>query len=359
MRVLALTRYTSLGPSSRVRFYQYTSSLASFGVELQVAPLLDDEYVRNLFSGKRQLVSSVVKAYLSRVSCMTKHRPYDLLWIEKEILPWLPTWADKLLVNRNIPTVVDYDDAVFHRYDLHDNSFVRAFLGRRIDAIMHWATTVVVGNDYLAGRARQAGAHKIEYLPSVVDTNRYSVREKSEREFRIGWIGSPITAPYLGLIAGAMEQAIKQTGARLVLIGAGDQDPLPGISKENLTWSEDSEVAQIQSLDVGIMPLSDGPFEQGKCGYKLVQYMACGLPVVASPVGVNSRIVEHGKTGFLASSTSEWLHALVMLSQNASLRNDFGFAGRKKVEQEYSLQVTAPRLFDILTEAALRKPSGR
>jgi len=142
------------------------------------------------------------------------------------------------------------------------------------------------------------------------------------------------------------------------LIGAGDQDPLPDIPKEILPWSEDSEVANIQSLDIGIMPLTDGPFEQGKCGYKLVQYMACGLPVVASPVGVNSRIVEHGKTGFLASSSAEWLNSLVMLSQNADLRNDFGMAGRKKVEREYCLQVSAPRLYKILTEAALRKPSG-
>ena len=102
------------------------------------------------------------------------------------------------------------------------------------------------------------------------------------------------------------------------------------------------------------MPLPDGPFEQGKCGYKLIQYMACGLPVIASPVGVNTRIVEQGKTGFLASSNADWVQALVMLSKDAGMRNELGKAGRKKVEQEYSLQVTAPRLLEILTEAASR-----
>jgi glycosyltransferase involved in cell wall biosynthesis len=126
------------------------------------------------------------------------------------------------------------------------------------------------------------------------------------------------------------------------------------MAKEVLPWSKDSEIVHIQSFDVGIMPLLEGPFERGKCGYKLVQYMACGLPVIASPVGVNSRIVEQGKSGFLASSTAEWLEALVMLSQNANMRSDLGKAGRKKVEQEYSLQVTAPRLFKILTDAAAR-----
>jgi glycosyltransferase involved in cell wall biosynthesis len=357
MRVLALTRYTSLGPSSRVRFYQYASPLASLGMEVDVAPLLGEDYVHNLYNGKPQSPLSVFKAYMSRITSMVKCRPYDLLWIEKELLPWLPVWTERILVKHSIPTVVDYDDAVFHRYDLHDDPLVRAFLGRRIDTIMHQATTVVVGNDYLAGRAHQAGARKVEYLPSVVDTTRYSVREKSAGEFRIGWIGSPITVPYLGLIKEPLEEALKQTGARLVLIGAGDQDPLPGIEKEILPWSEETEVSLIQSFDVGIMPLSDGPFEQGKCGYKLVQYMACGLPVVASPVGVNTRIVEHGKTGFLASNSEEWLTALVTLFQDASLRKFFGTVGRRKVEKEYCLKVTAPRLYKILTEAASRSVS--
>ena len=102
------------------------------------------------------------------------------------------------------------------------------------------------------------------------------------------------------------------------------------------------------------MPLHPGPFEEGKCGYKLVQYMACGLPVIASPVGVNSRIVEPGITGFLASSTEEWVKALVTLSKDASLRNEMGKAGRKKVEREYNLQFAA-RLLEILINAAKNK----
>jgi glycosyltransferase involved in cell wall biosynthesis len=140
----------------------------------------------------------------------------------------------------------------------------------------------------------------------------------------------------------------------VVLVGSGDHDPLPGVAKDVLPWSEDSEVAQIQSFDVGIMPLPDGPFEQGKCGYKLIQYMACGLPVVASPVGVNTRIVEQGTTGFQASTDTEWVEALVKLAQDAGMRAALGKAGRTKVEQEYSLQVTAPRLLQIISEAASR-----
>ena len=111
----------------------------------------------------------------------------------------------------------------------------------------------------------------------------------------------------------------------------------------------------LQSLQVGIMPLPDLPFERGKCGYKLIQYMACGLPVVASPVGVNAQIVEHGVTGFLASSAQEWNDALLRLYNNPDLRQRMGSAGRKKVEEKYSLQVAAPRLLEILEQATSAK----
>lgn len=351
MQILALTRYSSLGPSSRVRFYQYIPALASNGMQVTVAPFLGSDYVRNLYAGKKQPVLSVLKAYFSRVVHLLNSHHFDLLWIEKELFPWLPTRADNLLLRPGIPCVVDYDDAVFHRYDQHANPLVRALLGRKIDGIMRHATTVVVGNDYLADRAHQAGARRIERLPSVVDINRYTVKEKAEEQFRIGWIGSPVTAPYLGSIRDALEEVIRQNGAHLVLVGVGDQDPLPGLEKEILPWSEETEVAHIQSFDVGIMPLPDGPFEQGKCGYKLIQYMACGLPVVASPVGMNTLIVEQRKTGFQASSTAEWLDALFLLTRQPELCHAMGQAGRKVVESEYSLQVTSPRLCKIFEDA--------
>ena len=355
MRVLVLPRYSALGSSSRTRFYQYVPYLKSCGIELQVMPLLGDEYIRALYFMKKQPVLSVTLGYLSRFAAQLQARSYDLLWIEKELFPWLPAWAEILLARRSIPYVIDYDDAVYHRYDLHRDPLIRAFLGKSIAIAMQHATTVVVGNEYLAEYARRAGAHKIEYLPTVVNMDRYPIGEKQSTQFRICWIGSPITAPYLELIKDALGEACQQTQARMVLIGAGDRDPLPGLEKDNLIWSEESEVADIQSCDVGIMPLPDEPFTRGKCGYKLVQYMAAGLPVVASPVGINTRIVEQGKTGFLVSNKEEWVHALITLCHDARMRSSMGKLGRQKVETEYSMQITAPRLLHILTKASATK----
>ena len=352
MHILALTRYSSLGASSRIRFFQYFPYLTDWGVELEVVPLLDDGYILSLYSGKRPSIFPVAAAYARRIAKLMKSGSFDLLWIEKELFPWLPAWAERILAGAGVPYVVDYDDAVFHRYDMHANPLIRGWLGKSIDAVISHASTVVVGNDYLAGHARLAGAVKIEYLPSVVDINRYSIHEKTDGKFRIGWIGSPVTAPYLGLIRDALEQATRKLDMHLVLVGAGNRDPLPGLAKDILPWSEASEAADIQSFDAGIMPLPDGPFERGKCGYKLIQYMACGLPVIASPVGVNMQIVVPGRTGFLPSTSTDWVQAFAMLSSNAELRDAMGKMGRKKVEQEYSLQMTAPRLLEILTKAA-------
>jgi glycosyltransferase involved in cell wall biosynthesis len=352
MRVLALPRYSSLGSSSRIRFYQYFPYLKSRGIEIQVMPLLGDDYIRALYFMEKQPVFSIAMGYMNRISAYIKAHSFDLLWIEKELFPWLPAWSEELLNLRGIPYVVDYDDAVYYRYKLHRDPLIRALLGKNIAIAMQHAATVVVGNDYLAEYARMAEARRIEVLPTVVNLDRYPVREKKNKQFRIGWIGSPITAPYLGLIQKALDEVCRQTEACMVLIGAGDRDPLPGLKKENITWDEDSEVANIQSCDVGIMPLPDEPFTRGKCGYKLVQYMAAGLPVVASPVGINSRIIEQGITGFLASSKEEWIQALVTLHHDTEMRSAMGKAGRQKVEKEYSLQITAPRLLDILTGAS-------
>jgi glycosyltransferase involved in cell wall biosynthesis len=133
----------------------------------------------------------------------------------------------------------------------------------------------------------------------------------------------------------------------MIMVGAGDANMKRSFC-EVKPWSEVSEVTDLQRFDAGIMPLPDDPWKRGKCGYKLIQYMACGIPVVASPVGVNKEIVDHGVNGFLAETTTEWIEALRILRDNPDLRRRMGAAGRRKVEQRYCLQVTAPRLHKLI-----------
>ena len=152
---------------------------------------------------------------------------------------------------------------------------------------------------------------------------------------------------YIHHIHSALAEVFKDGQGQLILVGSG-QMKLEGIPLEIRSWSEETEINDLQSFDVGIMPLPDEPWERGKCGYKLIQYMACGKPVVASPVGVNKQIVEEKVNGFLATTEDNWINALISLRDDQILRERMGTASRKKVEANYCLQITAPRLAELL-----------
>lgn len=340
-----------------MRFYQYQLWLEEVGIEVTMAPLFSDEYVRGLQQNTRN-ISGVMRDYAGRIWTLLGSRRYDLLWIEKEALPWLPAWFEKMLLAGTVPYVLDYDDAVFHSYDMHRISWVRKFLGNKHDVLMRRAAMVCVGNEYLAERARRAGARQVEVIPTVVDLDRYpligenKVNSEKDRVPCVGWIGQRSTAAFLLPYKKLFAQLVDEGVARFAAIGI-DASTM-GLIMESIPWHEESEVTDISSFDIGIMPLSDGPFERGKCGYKLIQYMAYGLPVVASPVGVNCEIVEHGVNGFLAETPEEWDIALRILLSDSELRKRMGRAGREKVERQYSLQVTGPRLATLLKAVAGR-----
>ncbi len=352
MKVLLLSRYDSLGASSRVRSYQYLPHLESQGIHVTVAPFFEEKYIRNLYAGRGRGLNLVLKAYLRRLRAVLQAADFDLIWVEYEVFPWMPACFELTLASLRIPYVVDFDDAIFHRYDLHPNPLVRVFLGRKIDHVMRRAAAVIAGNDYLLARARRAGAKSVAYLPSVVDLKRYAeLIEVNNDVFTVGWIGSPATVRYLHLIQPSLAELCKAGSARLVVVGGTDVE-MEAVPVVRRPWSEETEVAEIRGFDVGIMPLPDEPWERGKCGYKLIQYMACGRPVVASPVGANLKIVEHGVNGFLAATPSEWVRALTALREDRLLRERMGRAGRRRVETEFSLQVTAPRLVDLFRTVA-------
>lgn len=353
MKVLFLGRYEDMGASTRLRSLQYLPYLEKNGIEVTVSPLLSNEYLRQLYTTQSRSLVPMIKAYFRRFRRLFTVGQYDLVWIEKELFPMLPAWAERYLIRK--PYVVDYDDATFHFYDQHSKGMVRRLMGRKIDVVMRHAALVVAGNDYLAQRARQAGAKRIEIIPTVIDLEKYPYEQDDSQnniQFTIGWIGSPATAKYLKIIQPALKTFCDMyTDVRIMLIGAGDIE-LSDLPIENVIWTEDTEVANVQRIDVGIMPLPDDHWERGKCGYKLVQYMACGKPVIASPVGVNQEIVKKDVNGFLAQSTEEWVAAFKTLYDDVSLRRQLGSASRKIVEDRYCLQVTAPKLSELLQSAS-------
>jgi len=353
MRILFLTRYGELGASSRMRSLQYLPWFESSGIEPVVLPLIDDVMLRYKYQHGAYRFQDLLFTYSQRIRALIGRQKFDLIWIEKEALPWFPVWFEKWLL-QSTPYILDFDDAIFHNYDLHRLAWVRFIYGRRIDHLMAGAALVIGGNCYLAERAAVAGTKQVGVIPTVVDLPRYTPKQDYSVTVkpRIVWIGSPSTVRYLMDLAEPLRALAKQQSYVLRVIG-GDV-MLPGVEVESLTWTLETEAELIAECDIGIMPLHDTPWEQGKCAYKLIQYMACGLPTVASPIGANRDVVIEAETGFFADKASEWEEQMALLLRDIALRERLGLAGRVRVEDEYCLQQTAPKLLNILTDLGRR-----
>jgi glycosyltransferase involved in cell wall biosynthesis len=356
MKVLFLTKYGQLAASTRHRYTQFVPFLEQHGIECHISPLLDDEYLRRKFATGRTWHLSLTRAFITRIAALSRAHRYDLVLLHCEVFPYLPSIFERYLKLVNVPYYYDYDDAIFHQYDRHPNRWVRRLLRNKVRSIMKGSDCVLAGNEYLASYARKV-ARRVHVLPTVVDTSRYTPKEANSdarKPFTIGWIGSPSTALYLQEKAEAFEQfCSRHRNSRVVAIGSGPVR-LPGVPLEIRQWREEAEVDDLREFDVGVMPLPDTPWAWGKSGFKLIQYMACGLPVIASPIGTNRDLVDNGRNGFLATTDAEWVGALEKLIQDPALRAQMGKAGLEKVISNYSLQVAAPRLLGILTHRCLK-----
>lgn len=358
MRIALLTKYGTMAASTRQRFEQYRPFLTEVGFELVPRPLLDDTYLQQLYVGGRPSRSHIAACYLDRLRWLLSSPDVDLIWLHCELFPFFPGIIERLARIPGKQIVFDFDDAIFHNYDNHPKWAVRRLLGQKLNTTIGGAEMAFCGNAYLANYAHPL-CPRAEIVPTVVDTEifRQHSKERPAGPLRIGWIGTPSTwNEYLMGILPMLKQIVAPGAGQIAAMGAdADAEAQPFL--ELVKWSEEGEVPFLQTLDVGIMPLTDTPFARGKCGYKLIQYMACGLPVVASPVGVNREIVEHGVNGFLASTDEEWRSAIETLLRDPDLRQRMGMAGRKKVEEQYSLQVWGPRVAEMMRDLVIEKRS--
>lgn len=359
-RIALLTRYDSMGASSRVRTLQYLPSLHKEGIETEFFPLLSNDYLEQLYAGRSTRGLQIQRTWkrIREMPAIAKAGRFDLLWIEKELLPYLPYQLERHLLGNEVPYALDFDDAIFHNYDQSSNPVVQHLLGNKIDRLMAGARLVTCGNSYLAERAKRAGAPWVEILPSTIDFEKYRNQPPpvqpaidADNPLRLVWIGSPSTAPYLELLRPVLTQASRRHPIELRVIGANAPE-LPGINTLSIPWKSETEAAELAKAHVGVMPLKNTPWEQGKCGFKLIQYMATGLPVIGSAVGMNKDIVLQGETGFLASNTEEWVQHIGTLAESPELRARMGKIGEQEAETHYSIAAVGPQLAEIMKRAA-------
>ncbi len=344
-RVLLLSRYDRKGASSRLRFLDLLPDLERHGVRVTASPFFDDAYLERLYAGEKAGLGALARFYLRRARVLLGARRFDAVWLEKEAFPWLPAWIERLFL-RGCPYVVDFDDAWHLRYGRHRLAPVRALLERKLERVVAGAAATVVGNDFLAEWARAAGAGRVVRIPTTLDPGRYHPAARppaATAPLVVGWVGSPSSMEHLRTIAPVLGEMAAAGEIALTVVGAV-AERLQDCPATYLDWTEAGEADTIAGFDVGIMPLTDSLWSRGKCAYKLLQYMAAGLPVVASPVGMNCEVVVDGETGFLPSDAEGWRQALRRLRADPALRAAMGRKNRARVEERYSRQAVAPRL---------------
>lgn len=304
-------------------------------------------------------VAAVPKGFTRRAARFREFAAHDLVVLQRRLFMRFELMHLRHHARR---LVYDFDDAVLHRdpFRGRPESHVRR---RRFLRTVAAADLVTAGNPYLADLARAAARGPLLVAPTPIDTDRYTPEPGTpavatgRRTFRVGWIGSRSTRPYLAFVAAALGDLVRRRPETVVAVMA-DAPPLElvGLPVEFTPWSEAGEVPFLRSLDAGIMPLSDDPWSRGKCGFKLLQYLACGVPAVASPVGVSAAILDGGRAGRLVQGDAAWTEALERLADDRAAARELGARGRAVVEALWSSRVLGPRFADALRRCALAEP---
>jgi glycosyltransferase involved in cell wall biosynthesis len=287
------------------------------------------------------------RRWWSRLRLSHHLRGADVVILQRRLLP---IWLLYLLRCAAPRLVFDFDDAVFLRDSYSPRGLHSAARLHRFMATVETADVVVAGNPYLADEARRwaAAPGRVHLVPTCVEPTRYIPARHQGAGVELVWVGSSSTLQGLEMVRPLLEQVGRDVpGARLKLVS--DRflrlDHLPVVE---CPWTEDGEAADIAAADVGVSWVPDDLWSRGKCGLKVLQYMAAGLPVVANPVGVQAEMVRHGETGFLARTPAEWVEALRRLAADPDLRRRLGAAGRRRAEAEFSVEAGAARWVSLL-----------
>lgn len=351
MRVLALMPgLYDTSPGQRYRLEQWEPLLRERGVEITYAPFEDDElhsivYKPGRMGKKLQLVT---RNLARRLSTIGKARNYDLVYILREAALLGPPIFERLLHQQRVPFVFDFDDAIFVSYRSPSNGYLSYLkFASKTKTICRLASHVMVGNPYLA---EYAGAvnDSVTVIPTTIDTEKYRVipPKTTGGPLTIGWTGSFSTVQHLDTLRGALKKLAQTEQFRLRVIGTPTYELSP-VDVEAMPWRAATELEDLRTIDIGVMPLPDDNWSKGKCGLKALQFMALGIPTICSPVGVNTDIIQDNENGFLAMTEDEWVDKLSRLLKSAELRRRLGDAGRTTVEEKYSAAIQAPRVYEI------------
>jgi glycosyltransferase involved in cell wall biosynthesis len=343
VKLLYFSKTSFIGPSSRYRIYQYIPYLREAGIEVTICPLFKGGWFRILDMRLPPLRAVAKTLYaltriLVRIWDLSKVGRYDIYCFEHQAFPYLPSFLEKVAKLINPHMLLEFDDAIFLT-PLHK---------RKIPRLITMSQHVIVGNNYLKDYALKFNTH-VNVIPTVVDTEKSKLKEdyRAQGQINIGWVGLAYNLPYVLNLTRTFQKLETEIGDFIFTVISSKGLKIDGVEIVFKLWSYDIEGEDIRNLDIGIMPLPNNEWAEGKCGLKVLQYMACGVPVVASPVGVNQEIIKDGENGFLAATEKDWLQKLALLAHDEKLRRKLGRKGRETIENRYSLKLWGPKLASL------------
>ncbi|MDA3883500.1 MAG: glycosyltransferase family 4 protein [Bacteroidales bacterium] len=346
-------------PGQRFRCEHFIPHLEEKGFSITYSPLLS-EWDDTFFYKKGAYIFKLViffKAFFRRIRDIIRAPQYDIIFIYREAFMLGTTLFERIFSLYNCTIIYDFDDSIW----LHDTSEGNENLSwlkkpSKINTILRMADLVIVGNEYLATYARQF-SQNVEIIPTTIDTNYHNpseLKNTNKSPVVIGWTGTETTHRHFSIIETVLQKLHKKhkTDIEFHVISniPYNSTHIPITWKK---WSLDSEIENLQEFDIGIMPLPNDSWSQGKCGFKGLQYMSLEIPTIMSPVGINTKIINHGTNGFLAQTEEEWLLILEKLIQDTKLRESIGKEGRKTILSTYSVEAHKEiyrNLFTKITE---------
>lgn len=340
--ILFVAQYPeNVSPGQRFRFELYKDFLKENGFNITMHSFLEENGYNIIHRQGMFFIKSweVIKGYLRRVRLLFSLSKYDYIFLQREAAPLGPPifeWFYAKVFKKKV--IYDFDDAIWMEHISDHNSMAKRFKGvAKVKNICKWSYKVSCGNEYLCNYARKYSKHVV-YNPTCVDTeNRHNILACHDvSRVTIGWTGSFSTLKYLETITHILQKLQEKYDFDVKIIC----NQKPNFTLKNLhyvEWSEENEVRELATCHIGLMPLTNDEWSEGKCGFKLVQYLALGIPAVSSPVGVNKKIVDNGINGLLCETDDDWYKAIEILINDKALRSKMGIDGRKKITRAYSL----------------------
>ncbi len=355
-RILFLTQGDLQVPSSRYRVYQYLPALEKAGFEVVVHPAVKAEEFHGAYmerSWKNQF-PRFGRTFARRVRDLHHLRDFQFVFVQKPIFP-SPFFNIEWRIARETKMIFDFDDAIYLKRPR--GAFLSGIWpqAQRVANICRRAYRVVVGNQTLAEFVRKIPGSTIEpiTLPTAVDTEIYTresdISKRPNRIPLIGWIGTPSTQSDLDLIIPSLIDLHSKTAFDTWIIG-GILASIPvRFPIQWKTWNLKTEIRDVANLDIGVAPMKETPWNHGKCGLKVLQYWAAGVPVIASPVGIYKEMIQDGENGFFASNRAEWTDRLLLLMKNKQIRHKVIEGGHQTVQEKYSLQTITSRFLNLFS----------